>query len=82
VHSSAEARESQGENVSCAPTPSRAPVLPKKHKNMHEKNNRKYEWIDDVKMHAHAKIEVEKSFVLEEKKRQINLSIGVSCGFT
>ena len=53
----------------------------KKYENVYEKIVQKYECIDDVKMHCHAKFEDEKSFMQEEikKKRQISLSIWEGC---
>jgi len=51
----------------CSLTPSRAPTS-KNYKNVYEKIIQKYECIDDVKMHAHAKFEDENSFVQEETK--------------
>ena len=41
----------------------------KKYENVYEKVVQKYECIDDVKMHAHAKFEDEKSFMQEEIKK-------------
>jgi hypothetical protein len=70
------------ENVHVLPP---LPVFPCSHfqkKMCTKKVNQNYEWIEDVKMHAHAKFRDEKSFVQEETERtKIILLIGVGCEF-
>jgi hypothetical protein len=41
----------------------------------------KYGWIDDAKMHAHAKSKIQKKSCVREKEKCI-LLLGVRCGST